>query len=388
MEDVMRNNPMTVTSTPTLVAGGLTIDGNQGLIFDGSTDSFSVADSTSMSITGNLTISLFLKLTSTPGSTKTIFDKASSYRLQVDTNRKLLWRLDNGGSNVTVTSNAALTVGQWYHIVCVLNQNPSGTPQFGYTSFGATEESLFGDYAWNKSTLQWGTTGLQNLQVGLFTLPEKGILTDLQLNIKILPSNAIAQYIMGVVYRDASALPGELVAESPIITVNKPYGEPVGGRGIDAWLTLPVSAYCVAGDYWLGWIGGGASGVMRDGYETTGGTKKTKVHSLGAPGGTETNSSPPTGTAPNPFGTPGGGDSRKLSVFANYTAIDRTGLEGKAYIYINGAVDNSANYTSGIADNANAFTHATTDAAVSMDELAIWNRVLSTVEVTNLYRMR
>jgi hypothetical protein len=386
MDDVMRTNPMTVGSTPSLVSGALTFDANQALSFDGSTDSFTVADSTSLSITSS--ISCFIKVAALPGSTKTIFDKASSYRLQMNTSGQLLWRLDNGGSNVTVTTSA-LATGVWHHVVCILNQEYSGTAQFGYTSFGATEELLWGDYSYNKNTFNWDATGFQNLQAGLFTMPEDGIITDLQLNVKIMGGAVVPMYVIGAVYRDSSAAPSALLCQSAPVPVNDPLGEPLGAKNVDGWLTLPLSGYATAGDYWLSFIGGSSHGVLRVGYETTGGTRKTKVHALTQPPSGNPVPPPPTATAPDPFGTPGASDSRKLSIFANYTPTARTGNEGKAYVYVNGAISGTPqSYTSGIADNANAFTHATTDAAVSIDELAIWDRVLSTVEVATLYRMR
>ena len=89
---------MTVTGTPPLQASLLSIDPNQSLQFDGSTDSWTVADSTSLSITGSISVSMLLKLTSTPASTKVIFDKTSSYKLEVDTSSRLLWTVTNGGT--------------------------------------------------------------------------------------------------------------------------------------------------------------------------------------------------------------------------------------------------------------------------------------------------
>ena len=289
--------------------------------------------------------------------------------------------------SATVTS-AALTNGVTYSVVLVLNQNPSGTPLFGYDTFGSVDETLFGDFSWSAGT--WLSTGLQNAQVGVFTMPENGVITDLQLNVRILPAKGLVQFVKGMIHSSSGGTLGALVTESPFVRVNDPLGEPVGGRNVDAWLTLPVTpTYALAGEYGLGYVGSGDSGVMKVGYETTGGTRRTKQHAVGAPGGTYPNFSAPETAAPNPFGTPGSSDSRKISIYANYTPTTRTGNEGQAYIYVNGALSGTPqNYTSGIADNANALARGTTGALVTMDEFAIWDRVLSNVEVTNLYRMR
>ena len=70
MRDEMNHNALAITGTPTLVSGGLTVDTDQALQFNGTTNSGSVTDSTSLSITGNLSIEFFLRFPSAPGSTQ------------------------------------------------------------------------------------------------------------------------------------------------------------------------------------------------------------------------------------------------------------------------------------------------------------------------------
>jgi hypothetical protein len=79
MRDELNRNPLVVTGTPSLVTGALTVDTDQGLSFNGTTNSASAADSTSLSITGSLSVELFLWLSSLPGSTKDVMRKTGPF---------------------------------------------------------------------------------------------------------------------------------------------------------------------------------------------------------------------------------------------------------------------------------------------------------------------
>src|SRR4029077_15087570 len=109
MQDLLNHNTLNITGTPTLVPGALTVDPDQALSFSGPTSFASAPDSASLSITGSLSIELFLNLPSLPGSTLDVIRKTGSYRIQVNTAGNVLFNVVNGASSVTVTSNAALS---------------------------------------------------------------------------------------------------------------------------------------------------------------------------------------------------------------------------------------------------------------------------------------
>lgn len=355
MLDQMNRNPMTVSGSPPLVDGLLTIDTDQALQFDGSTDSASAADSPSLSITGSLSLELLIELPSIPGSTKTIYAKAGSYTIQVNSSGKLLFKVENGASSVTVTSVATLLANVPYLVGCVYNEGYSGTEQFGQASHGADSARQ----AVNDDTKY----------VTSFELPETALLNTVYLSLNY-PDEVHAVDVIALVYADEAGAPGALVAQSAPQNINDEslWRNPT-------FVAFPVAAVVPAGTYWLGFMG-------LDPYPGAG------LYVTGASSGGTTKSGADTFSdgAEDPFGTVAGTTADLLSVYATYSAVGRTGLEGKAAIYLNGAVDQSAAYTDGIADTANAFQHATTDAAVIADELSIWDRALTAVEFANHYR--
>jgi len=361
MIDQRNTNPMTVTGTPTLVAGALSLDTNQGLLFNGPTSFYQATDSTSLSITGSLSLEFFVKFASLPGSTKDIVSKASSYAAQLNTSGKLLFRIDNGGSNVTVTSNATLSTGTWYHIVCVLNQGYAGAQTFGETADGATTMFLEDDNGSNKV-------------VNKFTLPEAAILNTVSTRIQYFDEIWAVQ-ARAVVYTDSGGVPNNLVTFSEMQTLNIPN---------PAWRTMTTIAFPLApvvvqpGDYNIGLITDTVAGIpkvaLQVSLDTSGGDLVKRPDSV-------------SGNPADPFGAPVTSNDDVMTIWCDYTAIARTGFEGTAAVYINGAFDNSAAYTSGIADNANAL-QISPSAAFNVDEVSVWNRVLTPLEIATHYLAR
>src|SRR3990167_4357715 len=349
MIDVMNRNPLTITGTPSLVTGALTVDTDQALQFNGTTNSGSVTDSPSLSITSSMSLECFVKFAALPGSTKDLVAKASSYSLQLNSAGKLLWKLDNGASTVTVTSTATLSTNTWYHVICVYNDNYAGTEQFGEANHGASQTAL--------------TTNTK--RVGLFTLPEPALLDNVYLSLKYV-DEIYAVEMRAIVYSDSAGSPDALVAQSDSVAI---YDQSIWRN--PTFVPFPLAAMVPAGDYWLGVISGEKSGKLWITEDTSGGTRAS---------GSDTFSD----GASDPFGTPSGTGSELVSAYATYSATSRTGLEGKAIIYINGALDNSSAYTGDIADNANAVSICPSFAA-SVDDISIWDRALSTVEAATHY---
>ena len=104
--------------------------------------------------------------------------------------------------------------------------------------------------------------------------------------------------------------------------------------------------------------------------DTTGGVTSSRNDSVTGPS--------------NPFGTVTTSSVSNLSAYCDYTAVARTGNEGKALIYINGAKNVSAVYSGGIADTANAL-EVTPSVAAQVDEVSIWNKALSPVQIATHY---
>lgn len=387
MQDEKHQNLGTMTGTPTLVAGGTT-DGDQGLQFDGSTNKMTVVDSPSDSLAvadgaaGGMALVCFVKFASFPASTKYIAFKNASYYLKIRADGKLEFTLENGANNVTVVGNQVLQLGQWYHVACVYNGDYTGTPQFGYSTQGASQFAIPGDYFHGSPTS--GTT--YNLHVSKFTCPERGALTGVVMDLQRVFDTTDAEFVRAVVYKDAGGVPGELVAQSADQRLGVNASGAGGGPATERlWITFPLSGALFAGDYWLGFEGGESNGAFQCGGETTGGSRKYRRDDRGQ------SNSYPVSASVDPFGAAGGSDAVKLSVYATYTPTGRTGAEGKALIYVNKQLDNSAAYAHGIADSANDLIFAPSDGSgcpVQIDEPAIFNRKLTPVEVAYLYSAR
>jgi len=359
MRDEMNRNALTVTGTPVLTTGALTADTDQALTFNGTTNSASAADSTSLSMTGSVSVELFLYLASIPGSTKDIVRKTGSYLVSVDSNGRVLFTLVTSAGTTSLLSNTTLLTNQWYHIVCVYNNNYAGVQRFGNSTIGATTDSV--DDA----------EGAHNCTVTQTALLEQGILNSvsmsLQYNDEIWPVN-----MQAVVYSDLAGFPDALVTQSEVLTLNAPYP----AWRSPTWVNFPLTTVTVpAGTYWLGFIADTLAGpfpklVLRIGANLTGGFSDYRSSSVGSPN--------------NPFGSPIQTNSYALSAYCDYTATQRTGNEGKALIYINGAKNVSTSATGAIVDTANSLDVCPTVAA-SIDEVSIWDKPLTNVQIATHY---
>lgn len=357
MRDEFNRNVLTATGTGSLVTGALTVDTDQALSLNGPTSFFSATDSTSLSITGSLSVELFVKLAALPGATRDIVRKTGSYAVQVDSTGHVLFVVTGASSSVTVTSNTTLSTNTWYHLVCVYNGNYAGAQWFGKATLGSTTVGLNDDTGNNKA-------------VGKFTLGETALLNHVNIALEytdeIWPVQAC-----GVVYEDNSGAPGALVAASPLALLNSP--SPAWRSW--TWVSFPVSAAVPAGTYHIGVVTDTVAGpldkvVIFASRDTTGGVTSRRNDSVTGPS--------------DPFGAVSSSNADNLSVYCDYTAVARTGNEGKALIYINGARNVSSVYSGGIADTANALEIAPAVAA-QVDEVSIWNKALSPVQIATHY---
>lgn len=355
MQDVMRRNPLVITGTPTLLTpGALSIDTNPALRFNGSTNSGAAADSTSLSFTGSCTFEFLLRVSSLPGTTKTIIRKTNSFSVQLNSTGKIIFNCINGGSSVAVTSLGSIGTNTWYLITCVLNQEYNGAQQFGKTSSSGTFMSLDDDNGNNKV-------------VSKFTLPEAAILN--QITAKLQYFDEIWHVdCCAVVYADNGTAPSGLVAASAVQDL---YSPPVNWRA-DSDVVFPLQPVLVpAGDYNLGLITDTVAGIpkvaIRIPIDTTGGDLVKRPGQVTSP--------------EDPFGSPVVSNDDVMAIYCDYTAVGRTGLEGKAMVYINDILDNSAAYTSGIADTASSF-EVMPDLAGDIDEGLVWDRPLTPLEIS------
>lgn len=355
MIDQRNQNPLTVTGTPTLVTGGLTVDTNQALQFNGTTNSAAVTDSASLSITNSLSVELFVRVTALPGTTKDIVRKTGSYAVQMDSSGHILFAL-NG--SVIATSSVTLTTNRWYHVVCVYNNEYAGPQQFGKWTAGSQQTQVDDDNGQNKA-------------VGKFTLAEAALLDDvnvsLQYNDEIWPVQMNA-----VVYADNAGAPAALVTQSGVAELNPPNPQ----WRTPTWVNFPLTRVVApAGSYHIGFIADTQSGPLPKapltvGSEATGGTTSRRADSVGSPS--------------NPFGTVTSSSGIEMAVYCTYTAIARSGSEGSAVIYVDGAQVASSAYNLGIADTSNALEICPALAAL-VDEVSIWNRPLTDVQVATHY---
>jgi hypothetical protein len=377
LADEIHQNYGSVVGTPTLVTGALTRDTDKAMQFDGSTNSASVPSSTSDSLavgaSGGAAVELFVKFSALPGSTKDIVSKPGSYALQVTSAGKLLWTLVNGSNTVTVTSNASLTTGVFHHVVGVYNGDFTGTPQVGVTTQGSLRFSIPADQR------QGVATGAQNIQVSKGTILEKGHIDHVNLGLIRTSDATSPEWLAAVLYADNAGSPGALLAQSmpQLISPTETF----------AFVAFDAQAVLYPGAFWQGVIAGSGFaefGPISLAYETSGGVgRKSGSHGVSDSGSTDW-----TGSAPDPFSTVGSTDvDDKLSIYSDYTPLARTGDEGHALLYINGQLDNSASYTGGIALSASPIAIAPS-LAVTIDELSIWNKKLTNVQVATHYAAR
>lgn len=350
---------MTVTGTPTLAAGALGIDPDQGLRWNGTTNSASAPDSASLSVTGSMSLECFVSFDAFPGATQKFYGKDSSYALRVTPAGKLEWKLDNGAATITVTSATTLVLGRKYHVIGVLNTDYAGAPSFGNPSPNGSTTPILGDF------FQGSASGYQNKMASRFTLLERALLTSIVLDLVRTPDSTLNEFVRAHIYAGTTIATATLVAQSADLLLSS------SSLPARALITFPIAALAEPGDYWVGVAGGESSAAFSIGCENSGGASAYKNDLL-------------SDGLSDPFGTPGSTDGKILGAYVNYTPIARTGLEGKALLYINGGLDGSANYTGGIADNANALQVAPAVACFT-DERSLWGHALTGLEIAQHY---
>lgn len=357
MRDEVGPNPLTAFGTASLVTGALTYDTDQALSFPGTSAYYSAADSVSLSDTGSLSIEAFVRIPSAPGSAVNLIHKSGSYTLALGTDRKLTFTVVGGGTT-SVVSNTVLAVDTWYHVVCVLNQEYAGTPQFGVTSVDATGVGMSG------STNKFGAgTASQNLQVSARTVVEAGLVS--QISMPIARDDEIwTTDLRMVIYSDSGGVPGVLLVQTDSIVLPSIAARPP----TYIWVTLPGSGIVLPGTVWVGYQMGRTDGQAWTTYASSGSTRKINA-SFGS-------------GAPSSFGSGTLVSSQTLTNYVDYSPIGRTGLEGKALLYINGALDNSANHTTGVADTANALEIGKFG---RIDDVSFWSRALKPYEIGTHY---
>lgn len=360
MQDQMNRNPLAITGTPTLVAGALTVDPDQALSFNGTTNSGSATDSASLSITGSLSIECFVYLTAYPGSLQNIIVKGNSYGVRVNTSGQLDWIVVGPTSTGNVISNVALQTNRWYHVVCVYNGNYAGVQTFGQATLGAAQFQVDDDNQNNKT-------------VGKFTLLEPAILNNVNVSLQYVDEIWPVQ-MRGVVYADnpdSPGTPGALVTSSDVQLLNPPTPQWRSWT----WVPFPLTPAAVpAGVYHIGYVADTVAGIVKAplvvGVNTSGGVISQRPDSVSGPS--------------DPFGSVAASNTQTLAAYCGYTAIARTGFEGKVLMYIDGARNTSAAYSGGIADTSNALQVCPTLAA-RVDEISIWNKPLTSVQVATHY---
>lgn len=112
-------NPGVVLGTPSTISSPFPYDTDQGLSFNGTTDSAYVLSSPTLTTKSQFSIDGWVKVASLPGSTVDLACKQGSWRLRLTSAGKLVWTLKDDTSTVTLTSNSVLSVNTWYYVACV-----------------------------------------------------------------------------------------------------------------------------------------------------------------------------------------------------------------------------------------------------------------------------
>lgn len=103
--------------------------GSGALSFDGSNDYVTVANTTVLQLTGDLTVALWMKRSSDPGTSRQLFGKGSgtqrNYSLMHETGTgKILFQQNtSAGATLSLSSATSLTSGIWYHVTVVRQGN-------------------------------------------------------------------------------------------------------------------------------------------------------------------------------------------------------------------------------------------------------------------------
>ncbi len=381
MRDQMNRNPMSIVGVPTLVEGALTVDPDEALAFGGGGGGTSeygdadygddpyggtslpggasygvCSDSVSLSITGSLSLECFVKLAAYPSTTQAFCGKPYSYNGWITSTGHVMFDVENP-TPVSVTSSDALALDTWHHIVCVYNGEYSGASIFGKTSLGSGSAQVDDDNGNNKAASR-------------FTLPETALLESVSISLQyvdeIWPVDMCA-----VVYADSAGVPGALVTKSAVQTLNPP--TPAWRSW--TWVNFPLTPAVVpAGNYHIGYVSDTVAGISKAplivGRDSSGGLTSRRPDSVSGPS--------------DPFLPAITSNADRLAVYCDYTPVSRTGHEGKILIYINGALNASAAYSGGVLDTAYGF-YACPELVAELDELSVWNRPLTDVQIATHY---
>lgn len=373
MKDVMQRNPGTISGVPTVVSPGLLVrDPDPALRYTGGS-SFTIPDSPSISlpvVVGGVSFEFIFEVPALPGAQQKIFSKSGSYEVGINAANQLYFFLFKDGTHfVTLGSVTTLQPNTKYHAVCVYNGNYSGTPRIGVDTVGASLLPIPADQA------AGNPTNGNNLHVAKATLLEKGRIDRVVAALQRTHDATSPEWIAGELYEDAAGAPTALLEQA------KP--QLIQPSDTLAWVEYPMATVHDVGDVWLGLCGGSGFAEVAPisvKYDAAGGTHKYRACTV-TTSGTDFD-----GTAPDPFGAAAGSDADKLSVYADYTPMARSGDEGHVLMYLNGVLDNSTPYADGIADSANPVTGPDFD--VILDELLFYNRVITKVEVSQSYAAR
>lgn len=377
LKDEMQVNYGTISGSPTLITPGpLPHDTDSAVAFP-SGASGSIPDSPSISLpvgaAGGIAIEILLRVAGYPAADEPIVQKTGSFEFGIKSNGKLYLTLTGTGS-VTVTTNNAISTNTWHTLAFVYNGDYSGVAKLGKTSVGAARGNAYPDYRAGVLTNQ------NNLQVSRFQALEKGVVSQIVVDLKTERDAPSPEDVCAVAYADASALPGAKLFQTEGQLINT-------GANVQAWVPFPASFVIAPFEYyWLGIAGGAEHAadptVLTIGYDSTGGSYKAK-NSVVSEGG----AGPANQPADDPFGTPAATQAWVLGVYADYTPA-RTGEEGRALIYVDGQLENYGAYTGGIADSANAVSVLPGSYAADWKDLVFHNRKLNGAEVAEHFWAR
>lgn len=159
----------------------------------------------------------------------------------------------------------------------------AGTPAtFGKTSVGASVNQFSAD----------------RKRVNKYTLPAAGSVSELSVYLATT-ANSGQQVLKGIIYADAGGAPGKLLGTSTQLTFTS--------TSAAGWyhLAFPAPLQLAAGEYWIGEITGGTSGVAGYRYDSVAGAR-------------DWNSNAYTSGPTDPFGS-FSNDNEQISLYATYT---------------------------------------------------------------------
>jgi Hypothetical glycosyl hydrolase family 15 len=135
-------------------------------------------------------------------------------------------------------------------------------------------------------------------RVNKYTLPTAGTVSELSVYLATT-ANSGQQVLKGIIYADAGGAPGKLLGTSTQLTFTS--------TSAAGWyhLTFPAPLQLAAGEYWIGEITGGSSGVAGYRYD-------------GVAGARDWNSNTYTSGPTDPFGS-FTNDNEQISLYATYT---------------------------------------------------------------------